>query len=111
VTAVSAGGRIEPPIAAARAAARDVAAGVPMPQSSYNGVAWNRQRGMWCASLSRLGQGSSIFLGYFADEEEGARRWDQEARKNGRTALNFPSTGDEETQVGIPAEAASGAAR
>jgi len=76
-----------------------------MPQSSYNGVAWNRQRGMWCEVVEQ------IFLGYFADAEEGARRWDQEARKNGRTALNFPSTGDEETQVGIPAEAASGAAR
>eukprot|EP00218_Dolichomastix_sp_CCMP3274_P010760 CAMPEP_0170150232 /NCGR_PEP_ID=MMETSP0033_2-20121228/45666_1 /TAXON_ID=195969 /ORGANISM="Dolichomastix tenuilepis, Strain CCMP3274" /LENGTH=64 /DNA_ID=CAMNT_0010387243 /DNA_START=6 /DNA_END=200 /DNA_ORIENTATION=- len=32
-----------------------------------------------------------MYLGMFPTPEEAARRWDEEARKDGRAVLNFPS--------------------
>lgn len=63
--------------------------------SRYKGVSWNRQRQAWAANI-RL---SNIqrFLGYYDDEDECARRYDEAARvmfgKFGR--VNFPNPGEQ----------------
>jgi len=58
-----------------------------LPTSKYTGVCWYRRKNRWMSRI-RI-QGKSIFLGYFEDEEDAARRYDMAAITDGRP-LNFP---------------------
>ena len=54
--------------------------------SRFKGVNWEKRRNKWRAQLRRKD------LGYFADEEDAARKYDEEATKLG-LAVNFPTEG------------------
>ena len=72
-------------------------------KSAFTGVCWNKEKKKWLAKIRK--DGKSSHLGYFDDEEEAARKYDEAAATLGRP-LNFetcassePSTA-KETKVG-----------
>lgn len=58
--------------------------------SRYKGVSWNRAHSAWMAYITV--DYRQRHLGYFADEADAARRYDDEARAawDDRACLNFP---------------------
>ena len=58
--------------------------------SKYRGVSWKPRRQQWQASIYH--NKVSLHLGLFDDEEDAARRYDEEARelKGTEAVLNFP---------------------
>ena len=55
--------------------------------SFFVGVCWNKRVGKWAAQ-SRL-NGKTLYLGYFFDEKDAARKYDEHAASVGRP-VNFP---------------------
>jgi hypothetical protein len=62
--------------------------------SKYRGVTWEKSNNKWKAAIYY--DGKKHCLGYFEDEEEAARAYDQTARaQHGEKAqLNFPAEGE-----------------
>ena len=62
--------------------------------SKYRGVSWKPRRQQWQASIYH--NKVSLHLGLFDDEEDAARRYDEEARelKGTEAVLNFPLWGE-----------------
>jgi hypothetical protein len=56
---------------------------------------WRQQSQSW----SFVGNYRADRLGTFGSAEEAARAWDGAARRNGKTAVNFPEAGSAETQA------------
>ena len=55
--------------------------------SGFVGVCWNKRVRKWAAQ-SRV-NGKTVYLGYFVNEEDAARKYDENAKSLGRP-LNFP---------------------
>jgi hypothetical protein len=55
--------------------------------SQYVGVCWHKTRKKWRASISLFDR--KKILGYFDDEVEAARCYNEMAKKLGRNTLNF----------------------
>lgn len=64
-------------------------------RSPYRGVAWMKNMGRWQVRITVTGK--KLFLGYTATDEEGARIYDEAARKHhGEFAcVNFPRPGEQ----------------
>jgi hypothetical protein len=62
-------------------------------KSSYRGVSWHRASGLWLARVYDPDTQRTHQVGYFEDELDAARAYDQSARERlGRSAkLNFPA--------------------
>ncbi len=60
--------------------------------SKYIGVHWYKTRSQWKSSISPMGLGKALCIGYYLDEEEAARNYDFHALKlhRGFARLNFP---------------------
>jgi len=56
--------------------------------SGFVGVCWNKRVRKWAAQ-SRV-NGKTVYLGYFVNEEDAARKYDENAKSLGRP-LNFPA--------------------
>jgi len=56
--------------------------------SKFRGVCWHKPAKRWTASITKSGK--NVHLGYFATQEEAARRYDEEAAPLGRK-INFPA--------------------
>ena len=63
--------------------------------SRFKGVSWNKQRGLWRASMGF--DARQYHLGYFSDETAAARAYDAKARDlfGAYAALNFPADGEQ----------------
>lgn len=61
--------------------------------SKYVGVCWKKENNKWCAVISH--QNKSLWLGYFKNEEEAAKEYDNAALKlkGNFSVLNFPIEG------------------
>jgi hypothetical protein len=59
--------------------------------SKYKGVSWNTNKKRWHVQITT--NGKTIRLGYFTDEIEAAKAYDQAAKKyhGDFAALNFPN--------------------
>jgi AP2 domain./HNH endonuclease. len=66
-----------------------------VPTSRFKGVGLHAASGLWRARI-RVGDGKTVSLGYFTDEQAAARAYDEAARRlHGEfVTVNFPRTGE-----------------
>jgi hypothetical protein len=65
--------------------------------STYLGINWDKQYKKWRASI--VVDGRKMILGYFDDEKEAARKYNEAATRHGRNVLNILAATEKKGQA------------